>query len=71
MLFGAGVRGDTTVGGYRTNFAGFGVDRESFELSEDAPLLEARDLGATLMALAGANPAREVPDGTPIAPVLA
>lgn len=70
MLFGAGVRGGVTVGGYRDNFAGLGVDRTSWALSEDADLLDTASLGATLFQLAGVDPAEFVPSGTPLLPLL-
>jgi Protein of unknown function (DUF1501) len=66
ILFGSGVQGDATVGGYRQNFAGQGVDRETWALDEAAPLLDTASLGATLLALAGAPT-----DVAPLAPLLA
>lgn len=69
ILFGAGVQGDMTVGGYRQNFAGMGVDPESWALDEEAPLLDTAALGATLLALAGADGSNEA--SAPLAPLLA
>jgi Protein of unknown function (DUF1501) len=66
MLMGAGVRGGLVVGDYDENSGGQPVDLETGEVSPSGTSLLPANVGATLLALAGADPAEWVPSGEPI-----
>lgn len=69
MLIGAGVRGGRAIGGYaEDDYTGLPVDLATGEVSDTGVQLSPTNLGATLLALAGADPG-EV--GEPIEGVLA
>ena len=70
MLFGAGVRGDLTVGGYDINAFGQTVNLATGAVDTSGTSLEPTHLGATLYALCGIDPAGLV-DADPIEAVLA
>jgi uncharacterized protein (DUF1501 family) len=71
MLVGPGLSGDRVVGGWDERYYGLGVDRASGEISESADLLGTDSLGATILALAGLDPASDLPGAEAIAGVLA
>ena len=56
LLIGAGITGGRTIGGYADNYTGIGVDPASGELDPSRPGIDARALGATLLALGGVDP---------------
>lgn len=60
MMFGAGVRGGRTIGGYDDRVAGERVDLVSGDSTESGEALVPSHLGATLMALADIDPAEHV-----------
>ncbi len=55
MLLGAGVAGGRTVGAYDDGARGLSIDPHSLQLDEGGQRLDSRLLGATLMALGGAD----------------
>ncbi len=71
MLVGDGITGDRVVGGYDSLYYGSGVEPSSGEVRDDAQLVSAEAVGATLLALADVDPAEHVPGVEPLVGVLA
>jgi uncharacterized protein (DUF1501 family) len=69
MLFGPGVRGGVSVGGYDDFLLGQPVDLASGAVTPGGTALTAGHLGATVLALGGVDPAAWVAE-SPIAAVL-
>lgn len=69
MLFGPGVRGGVSVGGYDDFLLGQPVDLTSGAVRADGTTLTAGHLGATVLALGGVDPAAWVEE-SPIQAVL-
>lgn len=67
MLVGPGLTGSRVVGGYDAGWFGARLDPATATLTDQGVRLGARSLGATLLQLAGIDPA----DALPGAPVLA
>lgn len=66
MLLGAGVAGGQMVGGYDDDVFGLPIDPVSGALSSSGIQLQARHLGATLLALAGIDPTPHFNVDTPV-----
>ena len=64
MMFGAGIRGGTTLGAYSSSMAATPIVLDTAELDADSKkggvVLEPAHIGATLMQLAGLDPLEEV-----------
>jgi hypothetical protein len=70
-LIGAGVAGGRAIGAYDAACAGQPVDLASGEVSRHGVSLTPNHVGATLLALAGLDPAEVLPDAEPIDAALA
>jgi len=70
MLMGAGVRGGTVAGGYGAGLVGAPTDLVTGRVDAAGTRLTSAHLGATLIALAGLDPARLVPGAPPISALL-
>jgi hypothetical protein len=70
-LIGAGVRGGRAIGGYDSACAGQRVDLASGDATPQGTALTPNHIGATLLALAGVDPAEALPDAEPIHAALA
>ena len=70
MLAGAGVAGGQVAGGYDDDVFGLPVDPVSGMPSASGNILQARHLGATLLAIAGVDPAPYFSVDTPIIEAL-
>ncbi len=71
LLIGTGVRGGRTIGGFTNTFGGIGVDPASGEADPARPGIDARVLGATLLALGGVDPTEHIRDAEIVEGVLA
>jgi len=71
VLIGAGVRGGRAIGGYDSACAGQRVDLASGDSTPQGVALTPNHVGATLLALAGVDPAAELPGVEPIHAALA
>lgn len=71
LLFGDGLVGDRTVGGWDSNWYGQPIDSASAEVDEAGQILSAEAVGATLLALADVDPAEFVSGVEPLTGVLA
>lgn len=60
LIIGPGVTGGRTIGGYSDLYNGIGADPASGEPDPSRPGVDAAALGATLLALGGADPAAHV-----------
>jgi uncharacterized protein (DUF1501 family) len=56
LVIGPGITGDRTIGGYTDLYAGVGVDPKSGEKQTSRPGIDAKSLGATLLALGDVDP---------------
>ena len=70
MLLGAGVRGGTVAGGYSAGLVGAPTDLVTGRVDAAGTRLTSAHLGATLIALAGLDPARFVPGAAPISALI-
>ena len=70
MLLGPGITGGRVIGGFDESYYGLGVDPASGEVDETGPIVSAGSVGATLLALAGLDPAEHVSDALPITGAL-
>jgi len=70
LLFGAGIPGGQAVSGYDDGLHGVGYDPTSGQVIDDLDPLTPEHLGATLLALAGADPEESLPGIAPIAALL-
>lgn len=61
MLFGAGVRGGRAIGGFDEGGFGLGVDLDSGETHDAGVVLQAANVGATLLALGDVDPGETAP----------
>jgi uncharacterized protein (DUF1501 family) len=69
LLVGAGVAGGRVIGGLGDDFSGMAIDLESGEAHGEGTRLQAKHLGATLLALGGGDPgALAPPIGATLAP---
>lgn len=71
LLVGAGIAGGRAIGGYGDNYTGIGVDPRSGDLDPSRPGIDARALGATLLALGGVDPGEHMQSPEVIEAVLA
>ncbi len=71
LLIGSGVAGGRAVGGWTETLDGQPVDLQSGEADDGGVTLEPAHLGATLLTLAGVDPALYLEDPAPITAVLA
>ncbi len=71
MFVGAGVQGGRVIGSYDESVAGSPVDLESGEVSETGTKLEAKDIGATILALGDVDPGDYLNDADVLSAVLA
>jgi len=71
MIIGPGVTGGRTIGGYTDLYAGIGVDPKSGEPDPSRKGIDAKILGATLLALGGVDPAEYISKPEVIEGVLA
>ena len=71
MIIGPGITGGRTIGGYTDNYTGIGVDPATGEADPSQSGIDAKTLGATLLALGDVDPAAVIPGATPISAVLA
>jgi uncharacterized protein (DUF1501 family) len=71
MLIGAGTVGDRVIGGFDDSFYGRGVDTTSGDIDDAGQILSSEALGATLLAMAGIDPAEYVAGVDPITGILA
>jgi hypothetical protein len=60
LVIGDGVTGGRTIGGFTDLYAGIGVDPASGELDESRAGIDAKALGATLLALGDVDPAEHM-----------
>ncbi len=67
MLLGAGVRGGQVIGGYDGYGYGLGCDFATGEANDDGPVIQAGNLGATLLALGDVDPGATSPIAAAIA----
>ena len=65
LLLGAGIPGGRTIGGYSSDVFGLPIDLASGESTDHGEVLQARHLGATLLALADIDPAEVLDTETP------
>jgi len=70
LLLGAGIRGGRTIGGYDALYYGRTIDPDTGEIG-GGTTLSAESLGATLLMVAGLDPAESLPGVAPIRAVLA
>lgn len=70
MLIGPGLTGSRVVGGFDELYYGRLVDPSSGELTPSGSILSAETLGATLLALAGIDPAQHIGGVEPLWGVL-
>ena len=70
-LIGAGVAGGRAIGGYDAACAGQKVDLGSGDVTDHGVSLTPNHIGATLLALAGVDPAEVLPDAEPVHAALA
>ncbi len=70
MLIGSGVKGGQVVGGYDENLFGLPIDPATGEYSPSGTVLQAKHLGATVLALAGNDPAPYFDTETPAVTAL-
>jgi hypothetical protein len=70
LLIGAGLEGDRVVGALDTNYYGLPVDPASGDVAEDAQVLSAEAVGATLLALADVDPGDHVSGVDPLTAVI-
>lgn len=70
LLWGPGLHTDRVVGGHDEDYNGLRLDFASAEPDEGGELVRPADLGATLLALGGVDPAEVLPDATPLGGVL-
>ncbi|MDP2308492.1 MAG: DUF1501 domain-containing protein [Pseudomonadota bacterium] len=61
MLVGAGVRGGQVIGGFDDGGYGLGADFASGDATLDGPVIQAANLGATLLALGDVDPGAVAP----------
>jgi len=71
MLFGDGITGGRTIGGYDAGYGGLGVDPATGETDAGRAAPTPAQLGATLLALADLDPAVFGPSVEPLLGVLA
>ncbi len=71
LLFGPGLSGGRTIGGFSDLFYGLPVDPDSGELDPGGRELTPAVLGSTLLALGDVGPAETLPEYTPILGVQA
>lgn len=60
LVIGPGITGGRTIGGYTDLYAGIGVDPRSGERDPSRAGIDARAVGATLLALGGVDPADHI-----------
>jgi hypothetical protein len=71
MLLGPGLTTDRVVGGFDEGYSGQDIDLASGELADSGGhILTAESVGATLLALAGLDPAEHLSDASPIEGIL-
>ncbi len=71
MFLGAGIQGGQQFGGYDPSFSGIGFDGQTGRLMPDQLGVSSMDFGATLLALAGLDPGRYLPQSRSLNIVLA
>jgi len=71
LLFGPGISGGRTIGGFSDLFYGLAVDPDSGELDPGGRELTPAVVGSTLLALADVGPVESLPEYAPILGVLA
>ncbi len=71
MMMGAGIAGGRTLGAFDDGFAGVGFDPETGAPNPMELGVPSQDLGATLVHMAGLDPATQVPGGRIIRAILA
>lgn len=69
LVIGEGITGGRTIGGYDAGYRGIGVKPATGEADASRPGIDPKELGATLLALGGADPADYL-ETQPIAGVL-
>lgn len=71
LLFGAGLDGDRTIGGWDENWYGLPIDPASGEPDEAGQVLSAESIGATILAMADLDPGEFVSGVDPVEGVIA
>ena len=71
LIIGPNVTGNRTIGGFNDLYGGIGVDLASGELDQNAPGIDAKALGSTLLALGDVDPAAYITKPEVIQGVLA
>lgn len=71
MMIGPGITGDRAVGGYTDLYGGIGADPTTGEPDPSRPGILADEVGATLLALGGVDPAEHLPHVDALLGVLA
>lgn len=70
LMFGAGLVGDQTIGGWDDSWYGQTVDPTTGELDENGQIISAESIGATLLALADVDPADYITGVDPLMGVV-
>jgi hypothetical protein len=71
MITGPAITGGRVIGGYDENYMGLPVDPASGEVYDGGAILSAESVGATLLQMAGIDPAEHMAAANPIVGALA